>query len=277
MRNQDQNYQNGPSTEDDQISHLLASLPRVDAPGDFGFRLKARIAAATHSTGRRSWLPASAAVAAPLGLVLAVGGYFALTTMYSPSTVNAPQIVELKPAQLPAEEFVDSSPQPAPTYYTGGLSSNRIEYPEIVVNPPEIDRGIVSRPIKNTGSLRRTNDNGGGGSVDQALGGNGKEVLPKAVIGNQSIQPETIGNTPRSAKAVLSSMGIDAAYAGSSWTVVGITKGSAADRSGLKAGDVIETVNGRPMTGTTSFDSKFTGRAVRVRREGKSIQIDLKH
>ena len=103
MRNADDKIQD---SDEAQISGLLASLKRVEAPGDFGFRVRARIASAKPASGRGSWLPASVAVAAPLGLVLAVGGYFTLTTVYSPATVLPPAVADLRPAELPSQDVI---------------------------------------------------------------------------------------------------------------------------------------------------------------------------
>src|SRR4051812_34489060 len=107
MRNLDDKDQDMMPDGEREISDMLGSLKRVETPGDFGFRVKGRIAGRRPSTGRRSWLPATAAVAAPLGLVLAVGGYFTLTTYYSPSNVQGPQAADLRPAVLPAAETMD--------------------------------------------------------------------------------------------------------------------------------------------------------------------------
>jgi len=278
MRNENHKYQNGPSADDERISDLLALLPRVDAPGDFSFRVKARIASARSATGRRSWLPATAAVAAPLGLVLAVGGYFVLTTVYSPSTVQAPPTAELRPATLPTQEISNPVTNP-PRTFTALTPSEEVDDGAMAVKPRDVDSGIT-RPIKTTGSLRRTNVNAGGVSEDQTLGIGKGEVPPKVVDANRGKSPEPPpmnGNPPVSAKSVLVTMGIEASYSGSTWTIASIQSNSSAARSGLKAGDVIEAVNGRALTGTTLFDNKFTGRSVLVRRDGKTIQINLKH
>jgi S1-C subfamily serine protease len=84
------------------------------------------------------------------------------------------------------------------------------------------------------------------------------------------------GERPFATKDALSSMGVDANYAGLSWTVGGVRQNSPAERSGLKAGDVIEAVNERPLAEKTAFESKFSGKTVRVRRDGKVIRIQLK-
>src|SRR4051794_1417753 len=142
MRNTDDNIQD---SDEAQISGLLASLKRVEAPGDFGFRVRARIASARPSTGRGSWLPASVAVAAPLGLVLAVGGYFTMTSIYSPATVSPPAVADLRPAELPPVDVIDrtfvaeSAPPVAAIEPETGLPTDPMSQ-----KPREIDREIVA-------------------------------------------------------------------------------------------------------------------------------------
>jgi len=286
MRDQEQNFNNTPAGDEEQISHLLGSLERVETPGDFGFRVKGRIAARRQLGGRRRWLPASAAVAAPLGLALAVGGYFTLTTMYSPGDVRGPQVAEMKPASLPAA-VVDSGPAAPLTREVSSVDPGQITDDPIapvapsadkitVMVPRSVDPGINAARVRTTSSRRPTMDNTGGGSIDQA-GGISVEVPPKSTDANQApAMNPAAGNTPVPAKSVLSAMGIDATY-GSSWTVGSVRAGSSAARSGLKSGDVIEAVNGQPLSGATSFNGKFTGRSLRVRRDGKVINVNIGH
>ena len=49
-----------------------------------------------------------------------------------------------------------------------------------------------------------------------------------------------------------------------------------AERSGLKAGDVVEAINDQNLTKRSTFDSKLKGKSLRVSRDGKSMQIELK-
>jgi S1-C subfamily serine protease len=147
------------------------------------------------------------------------------------------------------------------------------------MRPLEIEPATASARVRSTASLRKTNGNSAGISEDQAVGIS-EEVPLKAVDANRGTLPEPPnmnGNTPVSAKSVLSRIGIEASFSGSAWTVGSVRAGSAAANAGLKAGDVIEAVNGRPLTGTSSFDSKFTGRTLRIRRDGKTISIALKN
>jgi len=262
MRNADDKIQD---SDEAQISGLLASLKRVEAPGDFGFRVKARIASARPSTGRGSWLPASVAVAAPLGLVLAVGGYFTLTTVYSPATVSPPAVADLRPAELPSQDVIAREIAMESDASAPRVESENVEPANpMVQRPAAIDSGMVLRP-----SVRRTSSHApslspGGGSKD-FTSGIGTEIPPKG--------PNVVSNGSIPARDVLSTKGVDV---GSGWTLGNVKKGSSAERSGLKAGDVVEAIDDKPVSDKTSFNGKVAGKSVRVRRDGKTVRIDLK-
>jgi hypothetical protein len=79
-----------------------------------------------------------------------------------------------------------------------------------------------------------------------------------------------------SVKDTLETLGVDAAYSNLSWEVRGVKQNSTAERSGLKTGDVIEAIDNQNLTENTTFRDKFGGKTVRVRRDGKSVQVDLR-
>jgi membrane-associated protease RseP (regulator of RpoE activity) len=237
--------------DEQHICDMLGCLERVEAPANFEFRVKGRIAARRQSDTKRRWVPASAAIAAPLGLALAIGGYFVISTSYSPGVVAEPQTAELKPAVLPQAEPSFSVLPPV-------AAASPVEAETVALSTGP----ATSRPIPVSPGIKRTNlvrppANFAGGSIDET----------------RRISPEINVSLP--AKEALLSIGVDANYGGSSWTVGSVRSGTAAARSGLKPGDVIEAVNGRPLDVNTSFEGKFTGHSVRVRREGKIVQVDL--
>jgi membrane-associated protease RseP (regulator of RpoE activity) len=127
-------------------------------------------------------------------------------------------------------------------------------------------------------SVRRTSShapslNPGGGSKD-FTSGIVNEVPQKGPNqnGRNSVDPAG-GNGSLPAKDVLSTKGADV---GSGWTLGNVKKGSSAERSGLKPGDVVEAIDDKPVSDKSSANGKFAGRSVRVRRDGKTVRIDLK-
>ena len=81
MMNEDQKsieFENGP------VSKLLGSLKRVEAPGDFDFHVKARIAKGRPADRNAALMPAWVRYAVPLVLLMFAGGYFGFRALYSP-------------------------------------------------------------------------------------------------------------------------------------------------------------------------------------------------
>jgi hypothetical protein len=118
-------------------------------------------------------------------------------------------------------------------------------------NPPiKLDRDQSPKLVSNTGSSKKQP---GGGSYEEALT-EGTSIHAKA----NSNRPVP---KPTSATPGLSQLGISTISSGPTTTVGSVIPGSVAERSGVKAGDVIE-----------SRDAK----TIRVRRDGKSVSLELK-
>jgi hypothetical protein len=227
--------------ENDGVSRLLGSLNRVDAPGDFDFRVRARVAAGRPSVPA-AWLPISARVAAVVALLLVVAGYFGLRSFRSPA-VNEASLATVTVSEQPI------AGRQAET-------ANR----EIVVVP-------VTQPSDNIASAPRIAD-----ATKPKVPDTAKTKVPADKTGGSFVEAQRIANVmslrranaehkQAATKKVLADIGVDANYSGSTWTVGEVKQNSSAERSGLKTGDVIESVKNK---------------AVRVRRDGKVVQVELK-
>ena len=259
-----QTSHNGP-VDDDPICHLLYGLKRVDAPGDFEFRVKAGIAERRANSGRYSWLPSGLKIAVPAALLLTVGGYVGIGSLYDPAggqaTVSQALPVEAAPAgeipaaiQRPVEpdlainanQFVALNASPKPTEAVNRLAANALE------------KRIPSRTMTN-----------GSGSYDEAI--RESQLIPL-------VKTNPNGNTPNAGKVsvsgVFQTMGISATASTAGW-IVGSVSGRA-QQAGVRPGDVIEAVNGQPLGSGTSFNSPFRASTLRIRRNGKAIQISLR-
>lgn len=260
-------------TGDDQISGLIGSLKRVDAPNDFDFRVKARIAKGRPAERNTSWLPASVRLAIPLVLLITVGGYFALSSYYSPKAIEVPAVAEVKPAVIsPVVESQPAQPISAPPEQLIAERGN--------IKPAETAINSVTRSNeRKTASVTPANDRSGSGSYDEAA----REVrtrFPRGIDPNAKPPANSAGfntNVLVPAKDVLTLIGVNASYDGAGWKVSSVTANSLADRSAVKAGDVIEAIDGQLVKANTSFGNGFSGKSLSVRRGGQSVQIDLKH
>lgn len=63
-------------------------------------------------------------------------------------------------------------------------------------------------------------------------------------------------------------------YSGNGWRIAAV-KETTAQKAGLKIGDVIEAINDQPIGERTSFKGQFSGKSIRLKREGATVMIDL--
>lgn len=273
------------SVDEEKISQLLGSLNRIEAPKDFEFRVRARIAAGRPEGIPGYRLPAAIRFAVPLAAVLAVGAYFGISSYYSVDNAAIPAVAEKQTPVLPAAnpdqpinpQVVVPAPPAIEQQNTVASKDERVitKAPDTVVNPP---KSIVT----NTNVVRSTDIKDkapGGGSID--MSGVSKNVItlpPKTVNNNQQNQHLRPANSlpPVSANTVLEMLGINAKFEGNGWRVTGLRSQGMAERSGLKVGDIVEGINNQRMDDKSTYGNQFNGRSLRVIRNGKPMQIELK-
>lgn len=268
MGNEEKNLQDFTGAGEKKVAGLLGSLRRVEAPGDFDTRVRARIAKGKPSF-TAPWLPILVRVGAPLALLAIIGGYFGYNAFYRQGNIGVPEVVETQ-EEAPGVVEPQPSAQIAPS--TGALQT-----PEFAVVKPAVNSN--SPVAVSSGKMRPSAINKaeqpGGGSVDQALRET-NTVVPRRPSGD--VQP-TVNSSPSVPAATLSvrdvfgAMGIRASYSGSGWRVSSAS--GAAAKAGMQAGDIIEAVNGQPVGANTVFNSGFVGHSIRVKRNGASVQIAL--
>lgn len=260
-------------TDDEKISGLLAALPRVEAPNDFDFRVRARIAAAPRSINAGTRIPMAVRYAFPLVLLLLLGMYFVFDRFYPAGSASVPPVAEDRPGIPPPQTLPqsnDGNVQPDNETLAGGKVSRTPEAVNPGSNTPATPKtSLNSRPPEKVST---------GGSFDETS--NIKRAkFPKGFDPNRkpTAKPRDFDQTSgESAKDVLSLIGIDGRYSESSWTVGNVRAHSTAERAGVKTGDVVEAINDEPISEKTSFHGAFTGKSLKIRREGREIRIDLK-
>ena len=268
MRNVDHNFE-------EKISGLLSTLKRVEAPGDFDFKVRARIAQGRPSAARAFWLPASVKAAVPLGLVLSVGGYFGFNALYSTESIG-PAIAIAPVEQLQPLPFVPVTEGPVAAPASPIAQSAEVAE----VNPPRTSdiRKPVTAAIKRISTVRRAPESEGG-SVDSAARET-KSIFPVGVAPNSNVPiPAPSGESAPvvriSGKDVLDRIGVSAVFAAGYWRVSSVNSGGSAGKAGLQAGDLIEAVKGSALSDKAVIEPGFSARALRVRRDGRIVFIGL--
>lgn len=264
MRNEDQKIQ-------EQIGNLLGSLKRVDPPGDFDFKVRARIAKGRPVVATGSWLPVSVKLAVPLGLILVVGGYFGFNAISMPDTVNVPVVAEIPAANPQPMPFAPAIEQPAVAPSQTVAAVTDLKSPE-TTDTRRTARTAIKRTSTSTPSTEPR-----GGSVDIA-GREGKTILPAGA--NTDVKrpetPEPVSAARITAKDALQKIGVTATFAGGGWKVESVAADSTAGRSGVKAGDTIETLDGKALAEKATFDSGSSAKGLRVRRDGRRVMVSLR-
>ena len=251
-----------------RLTALLSALPRVEAPGNFEFRVKASIAGGR--TPRTSLVPFLKLVA-PLSLVLLVGA-FVIFYGTLPSSTDVPAVIDTA-----GSEF--TVPQP---------SADVTGPPPVTVSGPQISETVASQPERasttseRSGPVRRTkavaDNRSQGGSIDRTLE-SANTILPP---GFQSVDPRKRGVVPSNVgdadipvKDVLQMLGVSAELGGDGWKVRSAAANGMAERAGVRAGDVIEAINGTSLAAKTTFKGGVSVKALRVRRDGKQVNLTL--
>lgn len=263
----------------DDVANLLGALPRVEAPANFEFGVKARIAAGDVSP-QASVVP-FLKIAAPLSFVLLLAA-FVIFYGIVPSNDNAPAVATADPVQPDVAVSMPSAPQEQSPQVSGPQVAETVDVPQ-VTTPVATGAPRKAEPVRRTGRTGSAAVPQGGrdGSVDLA-------IKPGRVISAPGFESVTNPNRDMNARnvdtgreipirEVLEMLGVKAEFAGGGWTVRSTADNSIATRSGVRSDDVIEAFNDRDLTEGTTLKAGFAGKSLRVRRDGKQVTLDLKN
>jgi hypothetical protein len=263
----------GLSADEAKVRHMLGGLKRVEAPKNFGFAVQARIANSRPEDFRTAGSGlAFLRYAVPLALVLMVVSGFVLTGIYNVNDNSVPAVAESGPAPPapvvpPANEvaFTGNDPQTNSESKTRFLPGSEIA----------AESGSGPRTRKAVVSSRNTN----GGSIDSTQEGRTPiiNLNPPAGMPASTPQPGTMGPAGQiPVQAILKIVGIKADSSNEGWKVTAVEANSLSEHSGVKTGDYVEAINGQPVTEGTRFSGGLIVKNLRVKRDGKSLDIPLK-
>ncbi len=256
----------GAQDSDNRVASMLSALPRVNAPENFEFGVKAKIAARKDVQGGVRIVP-FLKVAAPLCLLLVFGAFF---LFYGPTgDTNVPEVVQ-NPSVPAAPIARTASEQPVPEQSVPPA-------PLVSVLGPRADDELAQaqttaaravEPVRKTQTSRRSVNisadvRTSGGSIDRTLGS------------ANTISPPGLGGGTIPVADVFGIIGVQADFVGGTWKVSSSKENSMAQRAGIAAGDVIEAIDGRPLAEKTTFKGSITPTSVRVKRDGKQVELKL--
>ena len=270
---------NAHDNDSGEVIGLLGSLRRVEAPANFEFGVRARIAAREGSKPQASLLP-FLKLAAPLTLLLAVTGlvFFYGTT----PTADVPTVAESPRAP---QSYAPSSSEIATGTPAAVASGPRIVQPIEPSDPVEAaSRKGTAGPVRiANNSSARTGRRGSidvplrGGSVDSTLSV-ANSILPRGFESanpRRSVNANTQSTTEVPVREVLGKFGITAEFVDGVCTVRSVADNSLGLRAGVKSGDVIDAIDGRVIKSDTKLRGDAGGKTFSVRRDGKRINLTI--
>jgi hypothetical protein len=272
------------SSDEQNVARLLSGLKRVDAPKDFDFHLKARIANASPGDYKPVRLFPVLRYVMPLFLLLVGGGAFLLNSSYS-GDGNVTTVAEVPPVSSPGsgagQAVVPKVIDPVPVNESVVAGAERDTY------KPQTARDAIrttqrlpanrsnSRPVPGGGSIDFRS--GPGGSYD--IAGN-KAPDPRLPRFSNSSNSNSSGNgsgtaaQPLELRQMLRALGIEAEFEEKGWRVRTLTKNGVAEQAGLQTGDLMEAIDDKPIS--TLYDGNFGATSISVRRGGELRKIDVK-
>ena len=255
-------------TDGDDVTSLLSTLPRVQAPDNFEFGVKAKIARRKQAT---SSLTPFLKLAAPFGLVLLIGVivlFYGLRPSDADVAVIAdtPAVTEtnfVPPAtEIPASPTAPvSSPQAAPRVETAPVPER--------ASVATATRGPVRRSSKSTATPS------GGGSFDISLG-SAKAKLPPGFEGAEprtstTMNSDAVAGSP--VREALGVLGVTSSFADGGWKVSSVAENSMASRGKVMAGDVIIAIDDQQLKSDSTIRGSIT--TLTVRRDGRTLNLKI--
>lgn len=271
------------SAEQTRVWQMIDGLKRVDAPTDFDFRVKAKIASAKPSDFQSRFFPALRYVL-PLGLVVLFLGLLAFNTSFFFGGNEAPQLAEAVVPQTPEKEIALVNSFSSDESAVTGTTDNTLPVSNINadVEPTETNREkqfAAKLPPKPRTAAPKKNakDNFTGWRDLSATKQNDK--YPINLNPNQTVEtlPNSGNSNSVSGEEILKLLGIEFVRESENLKVKTIRENSPAARYGIKVGDVIEAMNGVKLSVEPISAKKIEVKTLTVVRGAEKIEITLKN
>jgi len=254
--------------EHSDVADVLGSLPRVEAPPNFDFGLKAKLAGANAGT----WTFLSfIMVAAPVSLILLIGA-FAIFYATRPAGDTIAAISNSTTENNSPAETATAQNSPA------SVANERTDEIPIATSMASVsvEPKRAAANLKKRAQAKTAREEGGG-SKTQALG-TSKVITPPGIPDpSRNRGSNSSGAGDIAVRGVLEMLGMKADFVGGGWIVRSAAKNSIASRAGIQSNDVIEAVNDQSVGEKTMLKSGFQGKSISVRRDGKLVKLELKN
>lgn len=278
------------SRQQTQVWQMIDGLRRVEAPKDFDFHLKARIAKASADDFKPRFLPVLRYVL-PLGAILLFFSLVVFNTVFLSDENGVPQVAEnnfpaaFEPANT-LDQTLNGQIDLANNYQSPAVENPALmnsdagkESKQPIIKKEETELATV-KSAKNlrAGTIPKTSRDTFTGSRDSSLT-RAPEKLPEGLTANKRIETPPNVSTVKTftAAAILSELGIETVLENGKRVVRSIRQNSTGEISGVKNGDVIEAIDGKKLTDESASGKTIEGKTLTVTRGAGKVQIPLRN
>jgi hypothetical protein len=285
MNNEPENL----SRNDEKTRQILGSLEKIDAPKDFNFQLKSKIAN-TKATRKNQVFWRYFAVAVPSLACVLLAAFFVFNRnvqqpatvaevkepqkIQTPTIVEIPIIKDLKPTKDSNTENAenlpdkDQNPQKSLPIIEPKIVDEKI-YAKVEKQPDIKPESVKLAPKK-----PKAKDDFIGVKTEAGTDIE-KPLQPKGL--NASSANTTINQTDTvfEIENLLDDLGVEAIAENGKLKVKSVKKNSLAERSGVKTDDVIDAVDNQKIAPKEIRKKAFDAKSISITREGKTIELKL--
>ena len=272
------------SEQQARVWQMIDALHQVNAPNNFDFRVKARIASARPIDFQPRFLPVLRYVL-PLSVIILLFGFITFNTLYFSNGQNEAQTSAVVPPMPLSKGNVSADPatenssvattsQPfsgdklivtAPSSNIQTTNINREAKFVAVKTPP---KPLIKSPLEKTKKVEP-------GSRDIALT-KLAPVLTPIGIPNQEIEPAPKNNAlPVLVEQMGQFLGFEIVAENGNCKVKSVRQDSLAARSGIKAGDIIEELDGKKLSDESLRAKTLQVKTLTLMRGSEKIEVTL--
>lgn len=259
------------SPDERKIAGMLSSLKRVEAPKDFDFHLKARIANARPADVQPGSLLPILKYALPLALFLFAGAGIMLYSSFNgglnQDTVQvpgqtAPVAIQATTPAPDAKSSVNNTAAHAQDQQIGVRAPQRVSNPSNRVTGSQLTANTRTPGHGRSRDFTPSSSVPPGNSAVRALGISGDPITPVKRI---------------KAAEALKLIGIEADFVNNGWTVKSVKSNEIAGQLGVKPGDQLKAVDGNPIDDKTEFKNEVKiNNSIQVVRGSDTILLTVK-
>lgn len=271
--------------EDEKLRQMLNGLKKVNAPKNFDFHLKARIAKTKPQDYQTASLIPFLRYLLPFSVVILLAFFVGFNLLITTQNTNDSQAKDSKPVETDQIEITSASNLPVNAVAAANYpqqTGNLTVFAEKELAPTIIEKKAAENNLQ-LATLTNKKDPQQKSKIKAEDSFNLESALsaPK-VLTPRGIPPQGFEDpaqirvrSSNIAKQIFDFIGISAVFEAERWKVTSVSRNNMADRAGIKVGDFIEAIDNNKLDSDIQNTKIVSVKVLHVIRDGKRISLEL--